>query len=77
MFVNSLKYFLLDNYYSVFLSATEDILRRESDVPKSSILLAAILPALFIKVVAPYFMNFFSYKYDNLMNISKMNVDLE
>lgn len=47
--------------YVIFLSAADDLLRHEPDVGKSSVLLADIIPCIFVKLIAPYFIRVVPY----------------
>lgn len=47
--------------YVIFLSAAEDILKKHAAIPKSTVLLANILPCLAVKLIAPYLVRTVSY----------------
>lgn len=47
--------------YVIFLSAAGDLLQNEPTVGKSSVLLADIVPCLFVKLIAPHFIKVIPY----------------
>lgn len=62
---NLIAFFLFglvnNSIYVIFLSAADDILKNEPDIRKSSILLANIIPCVFVKLIAPYFVRIVPY----------------
>lgn len=62
---NSIAFFifgLVNNIvYVIFLSAASDISKVDPNIKKSSILLASIVPCLFVKIVSPHFVQVIPY----------------
>jgi battenin len=49
--------------YVIFLSAAADILEKQQNIRKSTVLLADILPCLLVKLIAPHFVRIIPYRF--------------